>query len=141
MKKKMVVLADRYPAMLEGIKGLLAAVFESVIMVSDEESLMTTLIKLNPDLVVVDLSLQVTRESNVIALLHNYNPKLKIIALSTHEEPEWAEHCMSSGAMGCILKRLAGTDLLKAVDEVLKGGTFVSSLPHSTDEKTASDVG
>jgi DNA-binding NarL/FixJ family response regulator len=34
--------------------------------------------------------------------------------------------CMSSGASAYVLKRSAGRDLVKAVDEVLKGGTFVS---------------
>jgi len=73
------------------------------------------------------LSLDVTRESNVAVLLNRYDPELKFIVLSTHEEYEIMEKCMSSGASAYVLKRSAGRDLEKAVDEVLKGGTFVSS--------------
>ena len=65
----MVLLADSHPALLEGIRGLLGAVFDSVVMVSDEESLMEALPRLDPDLVVVDQSLRVAQESNVITLL------------------------------------------------------------------------
>ena len=127
MKKRIVLLADSHPAMLEGIRGLLETVFDSVVMVSDEESLMEALPRLDPDLVVVDQSLRVAQESNVITLLHKFDLELKIIALSIYERPELMNQCMSSGASGYVLKRSAARDLLKAVEEVLRGGTFVTS--------------
>ena len=126
MKKTIVLLAVRHPAMMEGIRGLLETMFDSVVMVSDDISLLETLARLDPDLVVVDLSLDVTRESYVAVLLNRYDPELKFIVLSTHEEYEIMEKCMSSGASAYVLKRSAGRDLGKAVDEVLKGATFVS---------------
>jgi len=127
MKKRIVLLADSHPAMLEGIRGLLETVFDSVVMVSDEESLMEALPRLDPDLVVVDQSLRVAQESNVITLLHKFDLELKIIALSIYERPELMKQCMSSGASGYVLKRSAAKDLFKAVEEVLRGGTFVTS--------------
>jgi DNA-binding NarL/FixJ family response regulator len=126
MKKTCVLLAVRHPAMMEGIRGLLETMFDSVVMVSDEISLLETLARLDPDFAVVDLSLDVTRESDVAVLLNRYDPELKFIVLSTHEESEIMEKCMLSGASAYVLKRSAGRDLGKAVDEVLKGGTFVS---------------
>jgi DNA-binding NarL/FixJ family response regulator len=126
MKKTIVLLAVKHPAMMEGIRGLLETMFDSVVMVSDEISLSETLARLDPDFAVVDLSLDVTRESSVAVLLNRYDPELKFIVLSTHEGYEIMEKCMSSGASGYVLKRSAGRDLGKAVDEVRKGGTFVS---------------
>jgi DNA-binding NarL/FixJ family response regulator len=52
---------------------------------------------------------------------------LKIIALTTYEEPEIMKQCMSSGASGCVLKHSAAKDLIEAVEEVLKGGTYLTS--------------
>jgi DNA-binding NarL/FixJ family response regulator len=127
LKKKTVLLADKHPATLEGIRGLLETVFDSVVMVSDEMSLIETLSKLAPDLVVVDQSFKVTSESNVIILLNKHNPEVKIIALSTYEGSEFMEKCMSSGALGYVLKRSAARDLIKAVEEVLNGNTFAPS--------------
>ena len=112
--------------MMEGIRGLLETLFDSVVMVSDEISLLDTLARLDPDLVVVDLSLEVLQASDVTILLNRYDSGLKFIVLSTHEEYEIGEKCMSSGASGYVFKRSAGEDLMQAVDEVLKGGTFVS---------------
>lgn len=128
MKKtvNVVLLAIRYPAILEGIRGLLETMFDSIVMVSDERSLLETLGKLDPDLVVVDLSFHVVRESNVAVLLNRYNTELKFIVLSTYEEREIMENCMSSGASGYVLKRSAGRDLSEAVKKVVKGDTFVS---------------
>jgi DNA-binding NarL/FixJ family response regulator len=127
MKKGIVLLVDRHPTYLEGIMGLLGTEFDSVIMVSDEASLVGALPRLDPDLVIVDQSFQVAQASDVITLLKKYNSKLKIIALCSYEAPEFMKHCMSSGASGCVLKRSAAKDLIKAVDEVLTGGIFVPS--------------
>lgn len=127
MKNKIVLLADSHPALLEGMRGLLATVFKTVVMVSDEDSLMEVLPKLEPDLVVVDMSLPVAQQPNVVMLLNKYDFELKIIALSTNEEPELMKHAMSSGASGYLLKRSAARDLFKAVEKVLRGGTFVTS--------------
>lgn len=126
MKKTCVLLAVKHPAMMEGIKGLLETMFDSVVMVSDEISLLETLPRLGPDLAVVDLSLDFIRESDATVLLNRYDPELKFIVLSIHEECEIMEKCMASGAAAYVLKRSAGRDLEMAVDEVLKGGTFVS---------------
>jgi len=127
MKKRIVLPVDRHPALLEGIRGLLGTVFDSVIMVSDEASLVGALQRLEPDLVVVDQSFRVAQASDVVTLVKEYSSELKIIALSSYEEPEFMRHCMSSGASGYVLKRSAAKDLIKAVDEVLRGGLFVAS--------------
>lgn len=127
MKNKIVLLADSHLALLEGMRGLLATVFNTVVMVSDEDSLMEALPKLEPDLVVVDMSLPVAQQPNVVMLLNKYDFELKIIALSTNEEPELMKHAMSTGASGYLLKRSAARDLFKAVEKVLRGGTFVTS--------------
>ena len=126
MKKTSVLLVDRHPALVESIRDLLKTMFDTVVMVSDEDSLIETLDRLDPDLVVADLSVSVTQEPNVVALLNKCDSELKFIVLSTYEEREMMENCMSSGASGYILKRLAARNLGQAVEQVQKGGTYVS---------------
>ena len=127
MKKTSVLLVDRHPALVESIWDLLKTMFDTVVMVADENSLLEALDRLNPDLVVADLSVSVTREPNVVTLLNKYNPDLKCIVLSTYEEEEMMEICLSSGASGYVLKRLAARNLVEAVEQVRKGGKFISS--------------
>jgi DNA-binding NarL/FixJ family response regulator len=126
MKKTSVLLADRHPAMVEGLRNLLETMFDTVVMVSDEKSLIETLDRFDPDLVVVDLEMPVTRTQNVADLLNRYDPELKFIVLSTYEGREVMESCKSSGASGYILKRSSAENLIKAVEAVLNGGTFFS---------------
>ena len=52
-----VLLADRHHALAEGVRDLLATSFDSVVMVADEGSLFAAAARLEPALVVVDVSL------------------------------------------------------------------------------------
>lgn len=121
-----VLLADRHQNMLEGIRKLLETVFDVVVMVADEKSLLDSLEKVQPDMVVVDLSLPITQEVNVPRRIKKLSPDMKIIILSVHDEQTAVDDCISAGAAGFVLKRTASNDLIPAVLEVLKGRTYVS---------------
>jgi len=128
MKYGSVILADRHQNMLEGIRGMLEAMFETVVMVADKASLFDIAEKINPDLAVVDLSLPVSGEINIARQLKDKYPKLKIIILSVHDEQTVVSETMNSGISGFVLKRSVASDLFPAVDKVLGGKTFVSPL-------------
>lgn len=121
-----VILADRHPSMLEGIRSLLETVFGVVVMVSDERSLIDSLKKITPDLVIVDLSMPKTGEESVARRIKKIRPEIKVIILSVHDEPTVVDDCMASGASGFVLKRTATNDLIPAIREVSKGRTYVS---------------
>ncbi len=123
-----VVLADSHQNMLEGVRGLLESMFSAVVMVADKPSLLKAIDRMEPDLLVVDLSLRMPDEDSVIHDLKLRYPDLKFIVLSLHDDQAAVERAMSDGASAFVLKRSAGTDLLQAIDEVRQGRTFVSSL-------------
>ena len=127
MKKTSVLLADRHPALVESLRDLLETLFDTVVIVSDEKSLIETLNRFGPDLVVVDLEMSVTGEQNVADLLHRYDPEIKFIVLSTHEGTEVMENCKSCGASGYILKRSSAENLITAVAAIQNGGMFFSA--------------
>ena len=127
MKKNSVLLADRHPALVESLRDLLKIMFDAVVIVSDEDSLIETLDRFDPDLVVVDLEMSVTGEQNVASLLNRYDSELKFIVLSTHEGTEVMENCKSCGASGYILKRSSAENLITAVAAVQNGGMFFSA--------------
>ena len=79
MNSNCVIIADSHQDMLEGIRGLLQTLFESVVMVADEKSLFDIVEKLQPDIVVVDLSLPVSDEVNVARKIKSLYPDLKLI--------------------------------------------------------------
>jgi len=126
MKQGKVLLADNHQTMLEGVRNLLEDMFETVFMVADEASLMEAAEKLNPDLIVADLSLPVTKELNIVRRLKKAFPQIRLIILSIHDEQVAFGECIEAGARGVVLKRRAVDDLVPAVEMVLKGGTYVS---------------
>ncbi len=126
MKYGRVVLADGHLNLLGGVHSLLDALFESVLMVADERSMMEALAKFAPSLVVVDLSLSDSGETNIAMRLRRSHPDVPLIVLSVHDEPNVVIQVQNSGATGFVLKRTVATDLVPAVHQVLRGGTYVS---------------
>src|SRR5947208_4609494 len=125
MKYGRVLLADRHLGVRGGVHSLLDAMFETVLMVADERSLLDAITKCLPDLVVADLSLPGEGEANIARRLLQCHPELRLIVLSVHDEPTVIEQMLRAGVAGFVLKRAAATDLIPAVKEVLHGGTYV----------------
>ena len=122
-----VLVADRHHQMLNGIHALLDGVFDAVVMVADDRSLMEAVERMEPDLVIVDLSLPSSdHDLNVAQRLAVERPDLKVIVLSVHDEPAAVKQTLAAGAAAFVLKRSAGTDLVPAVHEVLQGRHYVS---------------
>ncbi len=126
MKYGRVLLADSHLSMLQGVHSLLDALFETVLMVADERSLIVAIATFKPELVVVDLSLPAVGEANVARRLMGRHPDLRLIVLSVHDDPTVATLVRNTGAAGFVLKRTTATDLLPAIQEVLRGGTYFS---------------
>ncbi|MEA2735468.1 MAG: hypothetical protein QOE14_1919 [Humisphaera sp.] len=122
-----VIVADRHHQMLRGIHALLGEVFDAVVMVADDRSLIEAIACMRPDLVIVDLSLPSTHDDlNVAHRLAADRPNLRVIVLSVHDEPAAVRQTLAAGAAAFVLKRSAATDLLPAVHDVLQGRTYIS---------------
>src|SRR4051812_26976533 len=103
MKHGRVLLADSHLGMLGGVHSLLDALFETVLMVADERSLVEAAATFKPDLVVVDLSLPGDGEANVARRLLGRHPDLRLVVLSVHDDPTVAALIINTGAAGFVL--------------------------------------
>jgi DNA-binding NarL/FixJ family response regulator len=121
-----VLVADSHPEMLRAVRSLLEELFEAVVMVGDEASLLVAIRRLQADLVVVDLSLPVAGTRNIVQRLGELFPGLKVVALGVYSEVEAARSVLSAGAAGYVLKRTAGTDMADAIPAVRRGEAYVS---------------
>ena len=114
-----VVLAVAHGGLGEGIRDLLATVFESVVTVADEGSLRRCTALLNPDVVVVDIDLVRGHARRLVADLLAENPELPVLVLTTAREPVTTRAMREIGATGCVEKGRLGTDLIPMVERVL----------------------
>ena len=145
MRQGRLLLADCHLPMLQSVCSLLGPQFAAVIMVADEESLLDTIERLDPDLVIVDLSMPVAEGSNIVQQLKQRYPDLRVLVLSVHDEPTVVRLILDAGVSGFVLKRTAATDLLPAVEAVLRGGSYVSpalskGVPARGDEVKTSEL-
>ena len=126
MKHGCVILADVHHPMLEATRGLLDAVFHTVVMVSSRESLVDASVKIRPDLIVVDLALQSSDGQRLLLESDEQLKEFKMIVLSTYDEKDIVDSIMNKGVRGYVLKQFVATDLLQAVDKVLTGQQYIS---------------
>jgi two-component system secretion response regulator SsrB len=122
--------------MSEGVRGLLASVFTAVVMVADEVSLLEGASRLESELAVVDTALS---RGNILALIEQLRkafPHMKVLVLGTSDEPLLARRLIEAGAGGYVLKRVIATDLLPAIDAILKGETYTSLAVMSPSKRT-----
>ena len=112
--------------MLAGIRRLLEDEAEIVLMVTDEISLNHALETFNPDVVVADLSLPTSTETNIAWSLKKNFPRIKVIILSVHEEKSVLDDVMAAGVEGFVLKTRAVIDLIPAIRGVLQGCKYIS---------------
>jgi two-component system secretion response regulator SsrB len=113
--------------MLEAVRQLLAGRFATTVMVAEEPSLLEAVERMQPDLVVVDLSLPASGSVNVVRSLFQRYPALRVVVLSIHDEQTAVSQVVAAGAAGFVLKRTVAVDLVAAVDAVLRGETYVSA--------------
>ena len=123
---KCLLLADRHYGVIEGIHGLLETIFATVVMVTDENSLMESASRLQPIVVVADLSVASGSGFGWLGRMLGQSPRSKVIVLSVHDEPTVVQSALEAGASGFVLKRAIASDLLNAVDAVLAGERYVS---------------
>lgn len=121
-----VLLADRHHGLSDGIRGLLETTFATVFMVTDEVSLLQGAERLDPAIVVVDLSLAAGDAPGLVRRIAARSAESKVLLLSVHSDPSVAEAGIRAGADGVVLKGAIATDLLPAVDALLAGRCYVS---------------
>jgi DNA-binding NarL/FixJ family response regulator len=114
--------------MLDAVRRLLDGRFATTVIVAYEVSLLETVGRINPDLVVVDLSLPATGCQNDLHALFGRYPRLNVIVLSVHDESCAVSRALDAGAKGFVLKRTATVDLTAAVEAVLRGETYMSPM-------------
>jgi DNA-binding NarL/FixJ family response regulator len=126
MKKPRVVLADDHRVVVEGLRGLLDPYFDVVGIVSDGRELLAAVEKLDPDVVVLDISMPSLNGIEAARQLRSANARAKVIILTMHREPTYAALSLEAGASGFVLKHSATSELVTAIQEALKGGTYIT---------------
>jgi DNA-binding NarL/FixJ family response regulator len=126
MKLPRVILADDHKILLEAFRKLLEPHYEVVAAVSDGRALLTAAATLKPDVILLDIGMPLLNGLEAARQLKNKLPTVRLIFLTMQEDPELAVEAMRAGASGYLLKTSASSELLHAMQEALKGKTYVT---------------
>lgn len=126
MTSTRVMLADDHTILVEAFRRLLEPHFEVVGTASDGRALLETARQLNPDVIVVDIGMPLMNGLEAGLRLKEQMPAVKLIFLTMKEDPALAMEAMRSGASGYLLKSSAAAELIRAIQMVVKGRTYVT---------------
>jgi DNA-binding NarL/FixJ family response regulator len=128
MKRARIILADDHALLLDTLKNLLEPEFEVVGTFAEGQALVEAAPVLNPDLIVLDLSMPNMNGLNAGQRLKQILPTVKLIYLTMNQDPDMAAEAFRLGASGYVLKHSAASELVKAIREALRGGSYVAPL-------------
>jgi DNA-binding NarL/FixJ family response regulator len=126
MKRTRVLLADDHQMLLDALKELLEPTYEVVGLVSDGHALLKVAEKLRPDIVIIDIAMPQLNGLDAGRRLKQLMPSMKLIFMTMNEDPYVVGEAFRVGASGFLLKQAAGLELNKAIQCVLKGGSYIT---------------
>jgi DNA-binding NarL/FixJ family response regulator len=126
MGKIRVLLADDHLAVLERVRGILGADFDIVGSVNNGRDALAEAGRLDPDVLVIDISMPILNGFEAADRLRAINRRTKVIFLTVHSDPDFVAAAFSAGASGYVTKSDVTTDLVPAIREALAGRTYVS---------------
>jgi len=128
MKKIRILIADDHSIVRQGLRALFQSVPEFSIIgeAANGEELVDLAASLQPDVVIVDISMPAMNGIEATRILKENNSGARILILTIHEEEEYVSQMIRAGADGYVLKDADKDELFMAVRAVAAGGRFFS---------------
>ena len=140
MKKARILLADDHAMIRAGLQKLLEPEFEVAGGVGDGRALLKAAAELKPDLVLVDVGMPLLNGLDAGRELKKSFPGIKIIFLTMNHDTDVASEALRIGASGYLLKTSQGEELRQAVNNALKGISYVTpQMGHALEQRFIRD--
>lgn len=145
MSKLGVFLVDDHPIVRKGLKALVAEQFDMEVVgeAGDGRSALLQAKELEPNVMVLDITLPDLNGIQVMERIKQVSPRTKVLILTVHEANGYLRQLFQTGASGYLLKRTAGDELVNAIRVVASGeayldptlaGKIVSTLARNSSE-------
>ncbi len=125
-----ILLADDHAVLRTGLRLLIDAQpdMKCIGEAGDGLETLARLEALQPDLVLLDLSMP--KLGGLIALpdIRRRAPQTRVLVLTMHADEEYLRQALASGASGYVLKQAADQELLSAIRAVMRGEVYIHSV-------------
>ncbi len=122
-----VLVADDHQIVREGLKALLErGGFKVVGEASNGQEVLKILETLHPEVAVLDLAMPILNGIDTAREVQRVSSKTKTVILSMHKDSAYILNSLRAGAKGFVMKTHAADDLVRAIREAARGGTYLS---------------
>jgi DNA-binding NarL/FixJ family response regulator len=127
--KKTVMIVDDHPVFREGIKALIGKNprYEVIGEAGEARAALEVARKIQPDIMIVDLSLPDRSGIELIRELQGRLPKVRSLVLSMHSKADYIASAFQSGARGYVVKESAAENLIAALDAMARDDYYMDS--------------
>jgi DNA-binding NarL/FixJ family response regulator len=122
-----VLIADDHAIVRDGLRALVEAQTGITVIgeAGNAQEAWRQACDLHPDVLLLDLSMPGGGGADVAERVSRDCPKVRVLALTMHEERGYVSRLLRAGASGYVLKRTASSELVRAIREVAAGRTYV----------------
>ncbi|OFX62065.1 MAG: hypothetical protein A2046_15485 [Bacteroidetes bacterium GWA2_30_7] len=126
MKKIKILLADDHFIITDGIIAMLSQLDEYEIIGEARDGIETIekVKELNPDILIIDISMPKMNGIEVTKKIRETNNKLKILVLTQHDKKEYVFQMLKAGADGYLLKNSNKNELITALNAISDGNKY-----------------
>jgi len=127
MEKIQVLVAEDHETVREGLRLIIDAQpdMKTVGEAGDGNTAVELAQKLNPDVVVMDISMPSLNGSKATRKIMQCCPNIRIIALTRHTESGYVQELLRAGAAGYVLKQSSSDELIRAIRAVKSGRSYL----------------
>jgi DNA-binding NarL/FixJ family response regulator len=124
-----IVVADDHTIVREGLKQVLSAASDLSVVGEAQNGyeVLQRVRELEFDVLLLDMSMPGRSGIELIKQVRGEKPKLRILVLSMHQEPQYAVRAIKAGASGYLTKESASAQLVSAIRKVAGGGAFITN--------------
>ncbi|HET9985243.1 MAG TPA: response regulator transcription factor [Longimicrobiales bacterium] len=123
-----ILLADDHTLVAEGLRSLLEGKCDILGIVTDGEALVDATQRLRPDVVITDITMPRLNGLDAIREMRRRGVDTRVVVLTMHADAFLAAEAFHAGAAGYVLKHSAGEELVEAIQEVHRGGVYITGL-------------
>lgn len=128
--KYRILHVDAQPIFCQGFAKLLGEQSDLHMQICghavDASTALAALEKLKPEMLILDISLLGTNGIELIKMIKARSEQLPILVLTELDELDYGERAMRAGASGYVMKQMPVDEVIRAIREVLRGGTYLS---------------
>ena len=128
-----ILIADDHAIFADALRVYLEKTFTVVGAVADGRALLAEAIRIRPDVIVTDFTMPLLNGLDAARRISEQVPNAKFVFLTMHDDANLAAAALEIGRVAFVLKRSGGLELIKAIEEILRGRSYLTPMLRAED--------